>query len=327
MTEIGDPELEELLREIGGLVSQRDWVGLMALRDRARAAHERGKQHWPAAAHAEYRLALEAPGEYAGRVITEGAGRFALGPLAEVAASTHAWAELGGHIPPGPLLSITAHECVVRADLTAYDEGDPRVLPIPVALQEWEPLYPVATYHPDKAEFPPPAPPALEPVELPPPPPEWSTDVDEARALRGLAATWLEESNGRAHALGTRGNALTAIAALEVPRARVAPISSADALAHMAWTAASGGAEGRRRGMAWGRYVAWECAAIVTGVEIEELGDVIDDLRWYAWDAGAPDIGWSLRLAVEDPDNDVAWAIEATDRAPDHLTARPSHVR
>jgi hypothetical protein len=315
LSDVVDPELEELLREIDGLVAQRDWDGLMALRDRARASHERGKQHWPAASHAEYRLALEAPGPYAGAVLLEGAGRFALGPLTEVAASTHRWEELDGHVPGGPLRTIAIHECILRADLTAYDKGDPGVLPVALSLQSWEPLYPVATYRPDEADFPMPPLPAPEAVDLPPEPPEASPDVDEAIALRGLAATWVSESNGSARSVGVRGRADTAISALGVTRARVARLSPADAMALMAWTAASGGAEGRRRGMAWGRFLAWECAAILAGVEIDEVGDVIDDLRWYAWDEFAPSVGWSLRIAVEDPDNDVAWAVEATDQA------------
>jgi hypothetical protein len=315
LSDIVDPELDELLREIDRLVARPDWDGLVALRDQARAAHERGKQHWPAAAHADYRLALEAPGEYAGAVIVEDAGRFAPGPLSEVAASTHRWVELGPHVPSGPLYTITAHECIVRADLTAHDQGDPHVLPVPLSLQSWEPSYPLASYWPDKADFPAPELPPLTDVELPTPPAESSTDVDEARALRGLASTWLAESNGHANAIGVRGSALAAIAALGAPRARVAQLSPADAMAAMAWTAASGGAEGRRRGMAWGRFLAWECAATLANVELEVVGDVIGDLRWYAWDAYQPSIGWSLRLAVEDPDNDCAWAVESTDRA------------
>src|SRR4029077_19711291 len=126
---------------------RRDWDGLLALRDRARAAHERGRQHWPAAALAEDRRALDAPGEYAGVVIVEGAGRFAPGPLSEVAASTHTWAELAPHIAEGPLRSITAHERVGRGeDLSDDDRVDALVLPVPLALERWEPVYAVATY-------------------------------------------------------------------------------------------------------------------------------------------------------------------------------------
>jgi hypothetical protein len=313
--DVVDPELDELLREVDRLVARRDWPELLALRNRARLAHERGKQHWPAAARAEYRLALDAPGEYAGQVIVEGAGRFAPGPLAEVAASTHHWREIGGHIPPGPLRTIAVHEHIVRGDHTAFDQGDPRVLPVPLALLDWEPAYPVAVYEADTAHFPAPPLPELTAVDLPPAPAECSTDVDEALALRALATTWLTESNGRAHAVGVQGGALKAIAALGAIRGRAAEISSSDALARMAWTGASGGAEGRRRGMAWGRFVAWECAAVLAGVEMDELGEVLDDLRWFVWDAFEPEQGWTLRLAVEDQDNDCAWAVEATDRA------------
>ena len=91
LVEVGD--LDELTRHIDRLCSAGDWDGLVDLRDRCRRALERGKQLWPAASHAEYRLALEAPGQWAGAVLVPGAGAFALGPLPEVAASTHTWAE------------------------------------------------------------------------------------------------------------------------------------------------------------------------------------------------------------------------------------------
>ncbi|MEY2433689.1 MAG: hypothetical protein QOC92_3414 [Acidimicrobiaceae bacterium] len=317
MSDVSDPGLEELFREIDRLATRRDWDGLLSLRDRARAAHERGRQHWPAAAHAEYRLALEAPGEYAGAVIVEGAGRFAPGPLSEVAASTHTWAELAPHIPSGPLLTITAHERIVRGeDLSADDRVDRLVLPLPLALQSWEPAYPLATYRPDEADFPAPPIPALSSVELPPTPHASTTDADEALALRALVATWLTDSNGRSEAVGVEGSALTAIAALGVTQARVAELTLADAMALMAWAGASGGAEGRRRGMTWGRFLAWECAAELAGVDIEDdVGSAAAELRWFVWDTGGADTGWSLRLAVEDPEAGCAWALGATDQS------------
>jgi hypothetical protein len=317
LSDVSDPELEELLREIDRLAARRDWEGLFALRNRARAAHERGKQHWPAAAHAEYRLALEAPGEFAGAVIVEGAGRFAPGPLAEVAASTHSFAELAPHIPPGPLVSIAAHERVVRGDDLRNDERvDALVLPLPLGLEDWEPAYPLATYEHDKVDFPAPDLPALAVVELPVAPFESTTDVDEARALRALVATWLTDSNGHADAVGVEGSALTAIAALGVSQVRVVEVTLADAMAVMAWAGASGGAAGRRKGMAWGRFLAWECAAELAGVAIEDdVGAAAGELRWYVWDTGTADTGWSLRLAVEDEEAGCAWALAATDRA------------
>jgi hypothetical protein len=174
----------------------------------------------------------------------------------------------------------------------------------------------LASYRPDKADFPPPALPALTIADLPPMPYESSTDVDEALALRALVATWLTDSNGRSEAVGVEGSALTAISALGVTRARVAEVTLAEAMALMAWAGASGGAEGRRRGMAWGRFLAWECAAELAGVDIEDdVGGAADELRWFVWDTGTSDTGWSLRLAVDDPEGGCAWALAATDRA------------
>jgi hypothetical protein len=45
----------------------------------------------------------------------------------------------------------------------------------------------------------------------------------------------------------------------------------------------------------------------------DELGELAAELRWYRWDAYEPAMGWQLQLAVEDPDDDVAWAILARD--------------
>jgi hypothetical protein len=153
-------------------------------------------------------------------------------------------------------------------------------------------------------------------VDLPLAPHESTSDADEAIAMRALVATWLTDSNGRADVVAVEGSALTAIAALAEPDARVAEMSVADAMALMAWVGASGGAEGRRRGMAWGRFLAWECAAALAGVDIEDdVGAAADELRWFVWDTGIVETGWALRLAVEDPDGGCAWALAATDRA------------
>lgn len=318
MIELGD--LDELVREIDRRCDRRDWDGLRRLRDLSRAALDRGKQLWPAAAHAEYRLALEAPGRWAASVIVEGAGRFALGPLAEVAASTHAWADLAPHLDGGPATAAVAQERVVRGeDLT----GDPRLPaavfdPLPPRLQRWEPAYPVATYEPDAAHFPmPPLRTASAPVALPSTPPDPLPDPDGTGALIQLADAWVTGSNGRAVAVAVAGRAVDAVAALGAPRAQMAEIDPADALALMAWTAASGGAHARRRGMAAGRFDAWWSAATIAGLGgdwgADELGDALGDLRWFVWNAGEPDTGWWFRLAVEDPDDGLAWAVSAAD--------------
>lgn len=315
---MSDAELDQLVRDVDRLCDSRDWDGLVALRDRCREALKRGKQFWPAASFAEYRLALEAPGPYAAAVVSDmGAGRFALGPLSEVAASTHTWAELAGG-PPSPALAAAAHERVLRGEsLSGVDIG----LELPTELQPWEPHYPPAQYEAYKAVFPTPPLPRLAGAAVRAAPDAVVDDPDAVRALVDLATAWTAESNGRAEAVAVEGDVAGAVAALGAPRARLAEMDGPNALAWMAWTAASGGAHGRRRGMAMGRFDAWWALAALAGlvedwpVPPDDLGQAAAELRWYAWDAGEPETGWGLRLAVEDPLDTRAWALLATDAA------------
>lgn len=309
-------DIDELTREVDRLCDQRDWDELLRLRDLCVAALQRGKQLWGVAAHAEYRLALEAPAPWAAQMLVPGTGRFALGPLSEVAASTHTWAELAPHAPGGPVAALAAHERVLRGEDLRGVDVEP-VLDVPLALQPWEPAYPVAEYHPDKADFPTPPTPSNWDAKRSPGRPFRQPEAE--RALVDIAATWLTESNGRAEAVTVEGEAAAAVAALGPPTVRVAPIEPADALAHIAWTAASGGAHGRRRGMAAGRFTAWWTVAALTDslddwpLAPDEVGELAGELRWYLWDAAEPVTGWSLRLAVEDPETGRAYALSATD--------------
>ncbi|MGH8986514.1 MAG: hypothetical protein ACRDY6_21955, partial [Acidimicrobiia bacterium] len=215
-------DLDELVHMIDGYCAARDWDGLAELRERSRNAHERsGRQLWPAAAHAEYRLALEAPGPWAAAVLEEGAGRFTPGPLSEVAASTHRWDELAGHVSPGPVAVLTAHERALRGeDLTGVRLPGPPVLDLPLRLEPWEPAYLRAEYHAHKADFPGPQPPALERVALPA-----SGDIPSRRsgedieALLGVTGAWTTASAGRAGAIAVDGDALAAIAGLGAAQA------------------------------------------------------------------------------------------------------------
>ncbi|MEX2628191.1 MAG: hypothetical protein WD225_15000, partial [Ilumatobacteraceae bacterium] len=98
-----DDDLDELVQraDLDGLVrlvdargEHRDWDGLRRVRDRCRAAVATGRQLWPAAILAEYRLALIAPAPWAVGALADDAGRFAIGPLTEVIAQHHPWSEL-----------------------------------------------------------------------------------------------------------------------------------------------------------------------------------------------------------------------------------------
>jgi len=300
-------DLDELVREVDRRTGDDDWEGLVRLRDKCRTAFERGFQLWPAASLAEYRLALRAPAPWAASVLVEGAGHLSLGPLTEVAASTHTWAELAPHLSDDPLAGVFAHERVVRGeDLSAADVPFADVFDLPLAIARWEPAWPVATYGDSKVDWPRPPLPRLNEVTLPPP----GSPVDDPEsdaALRAVVRPWVAQSNGRVETACVEGSALAAVAALGVPAARAVDVAAGDALAQVAWAAGGGGAHGRRRGAAVGRDLAWRCADALVGV------DGIGELRWFAWDDALTSTGWDLRLAVEDPHDGVAWAIAATD--------------
>jgi hypothetical protein len=96
LVDAADPA--ELLAAVDGLCASRDWDALVDLARRCRDAIELGRQLWPVATHIDYRLAREAPPAYAAAVLRPGAGRFALGPLTEVAATAHDWPSLSPHL-------------------------------------------------------------------------------------------------------------------------------------------------------------------------------------------------------------------------------------
>ena len=314
-------DVDELTRLVDSLCANREWDRLVELRDRCEHAIARGRQLWPVAAHVEYRLALEAPGRFAAIVLVEGAGRFAPGPLPEVAASTHEWADLAPHVPPGPPAVLAAHERVVRGeDLTGQTLPGPPVLDLPLHLAGWEPEYYLAHYRHDGVDLPGPPAPALEAVHARAPAPSGIRDP-AADALLDAVRAWTEGSEGRAEAIAVRGDALAAIAGLGRDRVRMAEVSPSEALRTLAWAGASGGAHGRRPGAAAGRFAAWWAGAALTGlleewpVDAATLGDALTRLRWYAWDSGGAATGWGLHLAIEDPTSGRSWAVAAIDLA------------
>lgn len=311
-------DLDELSRLIDDCCAAHDWNALVDLRDRCGRAHERGRQLWPITTNAEYRLALEAPGAYAAAVLVEGTGRFALGPLPEVAAATHTWAQLAPHVASGPAAVLTLHERVVRGeDCTREHLPGPPVLDLPARLQPWEPDFALAEYRAHEAHFPAPELPSTDPVTLPPP--TAGSSDETTRALTALVDTWTTASDGRAEAVAVEGTALDAIGALRPPNARAASLDTSTGLALMAWAGASGGAHGRRPGAAAGRFGAWWAATAAIGrlddwpMPPDELGAAVGRLDWLLWDAAEPPSGWELHLAIGDRDRGRAWAVTAAD--------------
>ena len=116
---------------------------------RARHAVETGRQLWPAATLAEYRLALLAPPPFVAAVLDESdglSGRFTIGPLTEVAAQDHTWADLAPVLDRGPRSrsSPTNGRCAAKRSTDAAEL--PAVLELPLDIQAWEPAYSLAVY-------------------------------------------------------------------------------------------------------------------------------------------------------------------------------------
>ena len=315
-------DLDGLVRMVDDRCSSDDWAGLLRLRDRCAAATvETGRQLWPAATLAEYRLALLAPAGWAATVLDGESGSFTIGPLSEVAAVRHTWAELAPHLDPVPIATFIAHERAVRGEAIPSEAlaSLPPVLDIPAAIQPWEPRYPISVYTDAGAEHPEPDTSGVMVDVVPRPGAEVVDDDSTELAVRQLLDAWTSASTGRAETVCVEGDHLDPLGALGVRTARVAQIPATEALARMAWAGASGGAHGRRRGMAIGRFSAWWLLGAVgdlhdawppSNADVDEL---LATLRWYRWDAHEPPGGWRLQLVIEDQQEGLAWAINAAD--------------
>jgi hypothetical protein len=308
---IESSDTDELLRVVDGLCTARDWGRLLELRQRCAEAVTRGKQVWGVEEHIRYRLALEAPPEIAGPIVSEGHSRFGLGPLPEVAASTKSWEEMGAHMAPGPDRDTFAAERVVRGDRV---DAIPDLPPI---LQPWEPSYQLATYKRDGVETPTPSFPPTREAKLPSDP-AIIEDLASTGALADLVEPWTDQSNGRCQTAAVEGGHLVAISALGMTRARVGSLEPGPGLAWMAWAGASGGAHGRRRGAAAGRYLSWWTVATLSDLDWpadpEAMGKAVAALSWHWFDDGSPDTGWVLRMALTSEELGLSWAISATDQ-------------
>jgi hypothetical protein len=311
-------DLNALLRAVDGLCEAREWEELFDLADACEDALERGKQLWPISDHIDYRIALEAPGEYAAQVITPEARRFSHGPLTEVAASSHKWAELADHLDSPQTAAYVAQERVLRGEILEGDErAHAEVLDLPLRLESFEPTYTLAIFRADHVEVPEPWEPKAPLIDtVARTAPEIEDDA-MAGALLDLVTPWTTESNGAARAAIVEGDAVAAASAAAGDDLRIGPLEPEEALQRMAWAAAGGGAHGRRRGAAFGRSMAWYVTGVAAGlqwpIEPLELGRALTELSWYRWDEGEPEQGWVLRLAVEDRNAGWAAAIGATD--------------
>ena len=303
------------------MCAARDWDGMEELAEACMDAVDRGKQLWPITAHIDYRLALEAPGDHAAEVLESDLGRFLPGPLTEVAASTHTWEQLAPFIESPQSAAYVAQERVLRGeDLTGDDRAHPEIVDLPLRLEDFEPTYALATFSAHDVEIAEPWEPKGKSA------PVTGTSAEPVRAagvtevLLDIVAPWTNESNGAARAVLVEGDAQTAILTLTegIPEpVDHTPLEPEEALQRIAWAAASGGAHGRRRGAAFGRFTAWSVVAALAGepwpVSPKDVADIVAGLDWFAWDDRELKEGWVFRIAVQDARAGWAAAIGATD--------------
>ena len=172
MTAADDDEaLDELIHraDLDGLVRLVDdcdgGAGLAtaaAAARRARHAVGTGRQLWPAATLAEYRLALLAPAAWAAGVLDEGSGRFTIGPLTEVVGPAPHVGRAGAPArrrTASRRSSPTSGRCAARRSSRPRSPSSPTCSTCRTRSAAWEPDYSLADYRAVDAEFPSPPPP------------------------------------------------------------------------------------------------------------------------------------------------------------------------
>ncbi len=329
-------DLDELIRMIDDRCATRDWDGLERLRNQCRAAVSTGRQLWPAAILAEYRLTLWAPAGTAARMVDEAIGTVSLGaasigtgvtgPLTEVVAQHHSWAELSAHLKDPIARAYVLHECALRGEEIPIDDCNAAamIMEIPAAPASWEPPYLLAVYSDHGAQFPtPPVITATTPFVRA----ETGERIEDDQviavreAFASVVQPWISHSNGHYEVLCVHGGSEQAIAVCQpdADQVRITQIDSAAALRWLHWVGASGGAHGRRPGAAAGRDAMWWLLGTLGELDDQwppteaEMVELLEDLTWLWWDTSEPSTGWNLRLLCQDAPHGVTWAFTAHD--------------
>ncbi|MFV1989819.1 MAG: hypothetical protein ACC652_03635 [Acidimicrobiales bacterium] len=309
-------DLDELIREVDRLAGHRAWDELDRLRVNARKAFEHGHQLWPAGDWAAYRIAREADGELAAKMVNEDAARFAFGPLTEVAASSHNWASLEPYLDAGPARTAVFVERLLRGEKIEPPDDYSQHLEAPARLCDWEPDYCLATYHLDRVEVPDLPLTRFAVTQL-----AHSDlalgDSEACDALERIVAHWRHQADIPVHTAAVVGNSLDAVAQLcaDTNDVRIVAVDTPQALQYLAYVGASSGVSTGRKGAAAARDAAVAALVAVAGLDVgasaEDIGEAAGELRWFLWDSVKPRKGLACRIAVEDPEESLAWALDA----------------
>jgi hypothetical protein len=257
-------------------------------------------------------------------MLEPGVVRFGLGPLTEVVAQRHTFAELAPHLD-STLLPVVAQERVLRGeDLRDDPRAQGETDDPPLVLQPFEPDYLLPEYRaaerldgeaPEMTE----GGALLRPSQRTPAGDAVPADAMALqRALEEVVAPWATQSGGTVRAVAVRGSAEASCHALldgweglggpdrsQGAQADVlaAGIDVPTLLQLVAFAGASGGVHGRRRGGAAGRAAAWWVARCATGlhreevVEPEELEFRLEDLQLLRFQVPGP-AAWRLEIAL-----------------------------
>lgn len=314
-------DLDALVRYVDDTCAARDWDHLVDIRNDARAAVNTGRQLWPIATLANYRLALWAPAPVAVRALDDTARTFMPGPVPEILAVHHSWDDLLPHLEHGHDRGLFAYERALRGDMV--NDNEPLILDIPIALQPWEPHYLYASYNDSGVvEKTPQVSPISDTVTVIGQPTTPIDDIDTTDAFRTMVNAWTAQSNGTAVAHVVEGDVAEALGSLGFVdiESDVRQVSHHDAWTLLTWAASTGAAHGKRRGTATGRSDVWWMFAQFAGLtdtwppDADECGEIAQSCRYYVFNNDkTPTAGWGLRLVVVDPDEGLSLALNAHD--------------
>lgn len=314
-------DLDGLVRHVDNTVAVSDWEHLVTIRNDSRAALNTGRQLWPIATLANFRLALWAPAHFAVRALDDTARTFMPGPVAEILAVHHSWDELEQLVEPGHDRGIFAYERALRGD--SIDSLEPRILDIPISPQHWEPNYLYASYNDDGVveTFP-----TLHnhqhtisidgiattPIE----------DFDTNDAFRRMMDSWTAQSNGSAQLAIVEGSPSEALGGLGFAniQSELAAVSCQEAWQALTWAGSTGGAHGKRRGVATARSDLWWLFAQIAGIahewplDTDECGEIALGCEYFVFrNEKTPTDGWGLNLIIFDPQEGLCVALSAHD--------------
>ncbi|GGO18502.1 DUF6183 family protein [Micromonospora parathelypteridis] len=252
------------------------------------------------------------------------------GPLWEVVAQNHTWRELAPHLTNPRTRHLVAHTRVLHGeDLRAATDLDPQLLGAPLCLERWE----GANWHStlDISDYDRTGSVGCTnwawPSHLADPMPLPTTT---ARSAQHDAVPFLDELSPATQAYAFHGTAWEAASMVATDQARMprgqrwqglrgregSPVPFADVYSSLVHLATGDGPYARRTGQALGRTALWRALAAMAGVtpaaDPHSVTALVERLHCVTWQEPDDEI-WYLHLAMEDPEQGIAWVLTGND--------------